>query len=157
MLRLSFKLSGSDRLYISPKWICNGHWMLKREAAFHPHHREISKAFKPIQNHADGCYLQGYKAPASGTDFPAFEQVIPPKDGAKPAKLTGQAKVSEMLDVIGLQYKADDGTEAWIAPEYAPLLALGEVWIIDKHKPVRIENAGELVGVVMPVRVEVAS
>lgn len=148
MAKLKFSIKADERVFLSDKWICNGHWLVKRE------HAERNKSFDAVKNLRYGTYTLGYKKGHVSDDLPDFEQVIPNREGYEKAEFTGAAKFNpSSFEISSVEVKSEGGS-AWIGSRYAELLKLGETWIhaTNPTAPIRVEDQGEIVAVVMPVR-----
>lgn len=146
MSKVKFSIKADERLFLSDTWVCNGHWMVKRD------HAKRSKAFAPVLNLQNGSYQDGYKHPKNSDDLPDMERVIPGKDGYQKAEITREAIFSpDRMEVTAVKIQSGS-YEAFVQSRYVELLTLGEVFIKDKTAPIRIEDQGEVIAVVMPWR-----
>ena len=159
MLSPKFKInqSSTDRVFITPEFFCNGHWLVVRKNL----NKEGLKMFKPLADKIPGTYYANAFHDASTPDI---TQVIPKRDGYKPVN-PGPTRVIFMeegtsgtcIDISSYVYSVQDTHEIGINPTYAPLLTLGYAFNKDKTSPIIVLNSndlnGDLIAVVMPRRI----
>lgn len=155
MFTPKFKVSSDERLYLSPKYICNGHWLFERNFA------STKFALKPLQDLTrikEGVYPSGIKAGEAVGEFPDFNAVIPKRDGyikAEPAP--SRVEFSNETDVSGYVYNFGD-QEFCIDVKYVQLLKMGTVFAKEPRSALLILSGDSLndnlIGVVMPRRMQ---
>ena len=154
----SFKIGNRDKLYVSKKYLCNGHWLINREAP-------QTFNFRPLKRAADlkeGSYNFGIGGGWDSDHQPNYEQVIPKRD--KYVKLLEAAQRVAFRDgedkIMAYVFKPLDGPdfEIGVAPHYVPLMRLGNCFAKDELSPVLILDGptinDNLIGVVMPIRIK---
>lgn len=149
---------GKDRLYITPEYLCNGHWLVKKAAARSP---AAPKAFKPLLIAQTGSYFNGLSGGLDRSDTIDVTQAIPSRDGY----------VLMSPDPVGVEFKNSDTVAAYIFqcgefkigvnPNYVPIMRLGHAFAKEARSPILILEGNslndELVGVVMPLRLREAT
>lgn len=153
MIHVKFKIPKKNKIHILEDWLTNGHWALKRSFLLSPILRkDVYKEFRDFLLWEPGSYEDGARY---STTLPDMNRVIPSSlDGYFPATITKEAcydPSDESFRYVVL--KAEDGIKVGIAPEYVPLLKCVErVLIKDNGGAIVLEWNGEIVGLVMPVR-----
>lgn len=71
MFKPTFRIRNNDTVYVTDKYLCNGHWMIKHE------HAKL-KAFSKFLNLKSGRYLAGVH---QSDQVPNLDQLIPARDG----------------------------------------------------------------------------
>lgn len=149
-----FKINKGDRLYLSEKYVCNGHWLITRAAA---QSHVAPKPLKDLTRFAFGSYPSGI-AGGVATGMPDMDAIIPKRDGyalidRKPTRAVFR---SDDLTIESYVYQCGD-FEIAIDPIYAPLLGMGSVYAKAAGEPIIIlggDTLGdEFVGVIMPRRI----
>ncbi len=142
-----------DRLYISDKWLCNGHWLISRDAAKRETvlNRSGAKAvFKKLLTMRNGKIVCGDYV---DEDIPDLETVIPARGDQSDLVFSGEAEFNESLTLMTFIYKGDS-FKIGVAPEYAPLLQLGDkIKAKNTLSPIAVYDDGSLAAVIMPRRI----
>ena len=153
-----FKVARDERMYVTQKYFCNGHWLLNRESA----NLYWFKPIKGLRNIAHGRYASGISSepePACDLDETLTNEVIPKRDGylkmsADPIGVKFKGPDSD--EIMAYVYSFGNDQEIGISPRYVPLLRLGCCFAKDAFSPVLILDGGTLndglVGIVMPMR-----
>ncbi len=162
-----FTIGKSDKVYISDKFLCTGHWLCTREIA---QSHVAPKALKPLLSLQIGCYDSGISSGKTRDEkgLPDFAQVIPKRDGYLPVQ----------FDPIGVEFCGQDSDEIraykyqnraevkagetdsnfvfGAQQQYVPLLRMGHVFAKDALSPIIVLGGDslndELLAVVMPYR-----
>lgn len=156
-----FSLDKSEKLFLGDKYLCNGHWLIKREYAatkFAP------TALRGLCNMRLGCYYEGPRGTCdTETKLPNFDGLIPQRDGYRLLE----------RNPIGVEFKSDEiscyifaVTERFgeptfrigVNPKYVPLMRIGHTFAKDALSPLLVLQGDtlndDLIGVVMPMRLE---
>lgn len=156
-----FTIDKSDRIYITDKYVCNGHWLVDRVNARSQSMPIFDRMFKPVLNLQHGAYYDGIACGVTnGGQLPAFEQVIPKRDGYKICfeQAQGVEFRADSDEILAYKFQTQDGAvTVGIAPKYVPLLRLGKVYAKEAISPLIVLSDGinsELLAVVMPMRLE---
>lgn len=154
MLTPKFTLPKTERVYLTDKYFCNGHWLLKRDQ-IPPHF----KAFAPLRNLKNGAYVDGY-ANESNDNLPDIEAVIPQREGY--TLLSPQpsgchfAFETTVSAYTYLTVDFETQFEVAVDPKYVPLMQLGHCFAKNPTAPILILSGNtlndDLVGVLMPRR-----
>lgn len=148
-----FTISKTERLFIDDKFICNGHWLVTRNAAHSP---MAPKPLKPLLAAKHGTYYNGINAGPDKDDAPDMTRVIPKRDGYKKIAVAPVSVNFAGDRISAYKYDLGEGAEIGIDPRYVPLLKLGHVFAKDSTSPVLVLDGetlnDDLLAVVMPVR-----
>lgn len=152
---LVFKVDKMKRHYVTREWVSNGHWAIKREVLVVDKKNPLRKPLMALATLTDGKHEFGELC--VGEAVPDINRFVPNLDGYEKAEITRDAKFGfachgePQIVYIILQSKS---ATAGIAPEYLPLLSLGdEILIKNKLLPIVVRKCGELVAVVMVVKI----
>lgn len=152
MLETKFRAPKSARYYVIGDWITNGHWAVKKPAI---ESTTLYPAVKWLRLLPDGTYEGGEK---TGQSTPDMARVIPSGIDRRFHKATVTSEARFCLKTKTIRYvllKTEDGTKAGVAPEYVQLLlAAEEILIQCSLTPIVLRSAGEIIGLVMPVRLQ---
>jgi hypothetical protein len=156
MLKPKFTLDKNERLYLTEKYVSNGHWLLTRTACNVARMLKITKAFDLLDSMHVGRYDTGISGGKTCDVKPdMLDSVIPVRDGYKPVSKSPVGVVFDGTTVRTYKYSSD-GFETGINPKYVPLLELGHAHAKDADHPILILDSkdlnGELMAVIMPVR-----
>lgn len=154
MLIPRFSLDRGERLYITGDLISNGHWLIKRHAAL------VAMAPKPLASLLslrEGKYFDGISGGLSTEDTMDLAQVIPKREGYE--RLEGpQAVQFRNGDGIGAYIYQGRDFKIGVEPNYTPLLRMGYAFAKGPREPILVLDDetlnGELLAVVMPIRIE---
>lgn len=148
-----FKMEKNGKFYIDDKYISNGHWMVVKNR-INPY-SQVFKALKEGFLAKNGTHPTGiHPDPIPGT--PDMGYVIPTRDGYQ--RLSEEAtcaRISVNDQILGYGFSFGDRT-VYIAPEYVPLIRLGQAFAKTETGAVIVLDSddlnGELIAVVMPKR-----
>ena len=152
-MKPKFTIKKSERLMVSDKYICNGHWLVTKEAV--EHSPGAPKPLKKVLHYKNGKYENGE---FFSDDLPNFETVIPKRDKYKPINAdTIDAKIyawdGEIKSYI-LYFNEDE--KIGLNPNYYPLITMGNAFAKDAKSPILVLDSedlnGNLQAVVMPMR-----
>lgn len=156
MLQPKFTVGRSDRLYITEKYLCNGHWLVTRDCAANI---MGPKALKPLLSVQHGTYFDGLSGGKSKDETPDTAQAIPKRDGYELLELDPVGVEFKNSDWIGAYVFQGKGFRVGVAPQYVPLLRMGRAFAKDHTGPIIVLGGDslndELVAVVMPMRLSV--
>lgn len=147
MLKPTFKIPKSDRLYIGETHISNGHWLIRRDKLPLP---TVPKALKDLGQLMLGKYDGGLRDNSKLPDMSGFE----PKTMEGYSKLKPHPKrviFHNETWIKGYVFETEAGFEVGISADYVELMKLGECFARDKSTAIVIDHAG-FIGCIMPVR-----
>jgi len=158
-MKASFKISKKERIHITDKYICNGHWLIEKD---HAHHR----AFKPLLNLSPGSYAFGYEqppdAPKSDAELERLMPRLPGDEASEDTELTPNDEVRLSYKTNGdievrtliLSLPGDDFRVGIDPSYYAMLTGSQELHVnsdLNPKGPLPIVSSdGEIVGCIMP-------
>jgi hypothetical protein len=144
---------GKERLFVTDKYLCNGHWLVTKDAAKSP---IAPKSFKPLLTCISGTYYDGLAGGLSQETTPDVTQAIPKRDGYELLEADPVAVEFSNCDNIGAYIYQGKGFRIGVAPQYVPLLRMGFCFAKEERAPILILAGNtlndELVGIVMPMR-----
>lgn len=142
-----------ERIYVDDTWISNGHWLLRKDAV----HRFVQhghKQYKPLMEML--CWKNGKYEEGAFVDekIPNMAAIVPILDNYVELKPPTTARVNERGEVYCYDYEDTLKTFAvGIQPGYSPLCRTADtIKAKDAKSPVVLLSAGEVFGVIMPVR-----
>lgn len=154
--------TGKERLHISDKYLCNGHWLVTRDAAKGP---MAPKAFKALLSVKNGSYHDGIANGITVETPPNMEQIIPKRDGYELLfeQAQGVQFRADTDEIIAYKFNPQNtGTNEFtigVNPDYVPVMRMGYAFAKDALSPILILDGrtlnDNLVGIVMPMRLNV--
>ena len=164
MYKPTFRIRNTDTVYVTQDYICNGHWMLKKE-------RASLKAFDAFKYLPDGRYEQ--KKPSGGR-IPELNALIPKRDNYrlmptdKPQSVIwGEKHFGQIngyvYEVPTLHEPQDDettktipGFKVGVSIDYVLLMDGAFAFAVNPNAPILLLDGptlnDELVGIIMPMR-----
>lgn len=154
MVKPKFGISKRDRLYITPKWVSNGHWAMRRD--FIPHAMSLGRKqvrpLLPLLLWKEGRYDEsGY----IDDKVPDVDRVIPSRDGYSKITLSSEALVDrDKYLIYAMVFKNSLGDRFAVNPNYTPLMQAAEKieGKTNMHPILLIDANDEVIGSVMPIR-----
>lgn len=165
-MKPTFKVKNSDRFYVTPDYVTNGHWLIKKDMI-----RKNYQAPKPLTyvlDYKPGTYHEGFAKGMTSEKIMEIDHVIPKRDGyllltrnpvgCEFSDDTIKAYIFESEELI----ENDDGIaekiRIGIQPQYVPLLRMGFAFAKDSRSAILILAGNtlndDLIGVVMPIRLK---
>lgn len=147
---------GSDRLYITDKYLSNGHWLVTREIA---KSHVAPTALKPLLSCLNGGYFNGLKGGRDTEATPEMDHIVPKRDGYLPLSQDPARVKFRYNDEIESYVFTCGDFEIGINPKYVPLLRMGFGHAKDPKSPILVladkSLNGDLMAVIMPMRLDV--
>lgn len=152
-----FSLSKREKLFLDKDYVCNGHWLLTRNAA------KKVRGLKIVDALQHGSYPMGYGEKIPTHDCRNLTSVIPRRDGylklyeaTQGVQLNEDKVMAYKFKPMPTQDNDFQDFEIGIDPKYVPLLRLGVGFAKGPLDPILILDGStlndNLVGVVMPIR-----
>ncbi len=167
-MKPKFKIGKEERLVVSPEWISNGHWMLRRSVAEHvvkTNAAGMRSVLRPILNLKEGNYRSGMAHGPFGVmpdmaqvleDINSFADIVTQRfegkeHNFKEMSLTPcRATIGSNNAVMSYVYQAD-GFEVGLDPKYTSLLDLATKALVKSPTgAIHLFNVNELIALVMP-------
>lgn len=162
MLKPKFKIDNDTKLYITDKYMSNGHWLVIKNNL----RKEGKTLFKKYLKYAPDTYFADTPS-GNGLTNEKMELVIPKRDGYSPLKAQPNGVSFQEIKVLNqapciLAYKYENtpmigekSFEIGINPIYATLFNLGHAFAKDPKSPILVLDSsdlnGNLIAVVMPM------
>ena len=160
MLPIPFKLDRKQKTYIDEKYISNGHWLVTRNFLNSP---QCPKSLSSMLSLQIGVYDSGIAHPKYDTaKMPDWAQIIPKRDGYQiitPVPSGAEFRDSSFIPTLWTLVYEFPGGEIGVDPAYGQLIQSGAAFCKDPKSPIIVLDSGdlngELLAIVMPMRLEV--
>lgn len=157
MIAPKFKISAKERIYLSDKYLSNGHWLIAYDN-LKQNHTTPYKEVKKCVGYKPGFYMTGFSHGITDTNLPDFNAIIPKREGyelLEPMPI-GVDFRSDFVSLNAYIYQTNSGKKIALNVDYVPLIGLGYAFMKDRLSPILILDSedlnGNLLAVVMPYR-----
>ncbi len=160
MLPIPFKFDRKQKMYIDEKYISNGHWLVTRNFLYSP---QCPKSLSSLLSLQIGVYDSGIAHPKYDNEkMPEWAQIIPKRDGYQiitPVPVSSEFRESSLIPTLWALVYEFPGGEIGVDPAYGQLAQSGAAFAKDPKAPIIVLDSGdlngELLAIVMPMRLEV--